>query len=119
MRATFPVILVTCGTGGDGSQSFNISTAAAIVIAAAVVPVAKHGNRKINSSTGSADVLAELGINLDARPKWLTLPERNEDLFLLCARFHPAMMHVTEVRNNASPGRRSLSPGTAMQPGRR
>ena len=97
----FPIVLDTCGTGGDGSQTFNISTAAAIVIAAAGVPVAKHGNRKVTSSTGSADVLAELGINLDASP---AVVERCLNELKLCfcfaQRFHPAMKHVAEVRRS-------------------
>ena len=95
----FPIVLDTCGTGGDGSQTFNISTAAAIVIAAAGIPVAKHGNRKITSSTGSADVLAELGIRLDAP---VEVVERSLNELKLCfcfaPSFHPAMKHVSEVR---------------------
>ncbi|MFO1064933.1 MAG: anthranilate phosphoribosyltransferase [Pirellulales bacterium] len=103
VRTSHPMVLDTCGTGGDGSQTFNISTAAAIVIAAAGVPVAKHGNRKITSSTGSADVLAEFGINLDAP---VEIVERClaelKICFCFAPRFHPAMKHVAEVRRRIS-----------------
>ncbi|MDX1925751.1 MAG: anthranilate phosphoribosyltransferase [Pirellulaceae bacterium] len=94
-------VLDTCGTGGDGSQTFNISTAAAIVAAAAGVCVAKHGNRKITSATGSADVLAELGINLDADSKCVERCLAELGLcFCFAPRFHPAMRFVAEVRKS-------------------
>lgn len=94
-------IVDTCGTGGDGSQTFNISTAAAIVAAAAGVPVAKHGNRKITSATGSADVLAELGLNLDANAACVERCLSELGLcFCFAPLFHPAMRHVAEVRRS-------------------
>jgi anthranilate phosphoribosyltransferase len=89
----------TCGTGGIGSDLFNISTTAAIVTAAAGVPVAKHGNRSITSKSGSADVLAALGVNVDAPPP---VVERCLDELGICFCFaphlHPAMKHVAPVR---------------------
>lgn len=93
----------TCGTGGDGAKTFNISTAAALAIAACGVPVAKHGNRKITSSTGSADVLAELGINLEAPPAVaLRCLETVGICFCFAPLFHPAMRHVGPVRRTIS-----------------
>lgn len=92
-------LLDTCGTGGDGAKTFNISTAAAIAIAACGVAVAKHGNRKITSSTGSADVLAELGINLEASPAVVTASlEQLGICFCFAPHFHPAMRHVGPAR---------------------
>ncbi len=92
-------VVDTCGTGGDGSKTFNISTAAAIVAASAGVVVAKHGNRKITSSTGSADVLAELGLNLDA-PVAAVQRCLNETGLCFCFAplFHPAMKNVAATR---------------------
>lgn len=92
-------LLDTCGTGGDGAKTFNISTAAAIAIAACGVAVAKHGNRKITSSTGSADVLAELGINLEASPSIVeACLNRLGICFCFAPHFHPAMRHVGPAR---------------------
>lgn len=92
-------LLDTCGTGGDRSGTFNISTAAAIVTAAAGVPVAKHGNRSYSSKSGSADVLAELGVNIAA-----TVPQVEACLnelgicFCFAPLMHPSMKHVAAVR---------------------
>ena len=89
----------TCGTGGDGSGTFNISTAAALVTAAAGIPVAKHGNRKISSQTGSADVLSALGVNVEAPVS--SVERCLEELgigFCFAPQLHPAMKHVAAVR---------------------
>jgi anthranilate phosphoribosyltransferase len=89
----------TCGTGGDGSGSYNISTAVALVVAALGVPVAKHGNRALSSKSGSAEVLAQLGVNIDA-----PLPVLEQCLntahiaFLMAPKHHTAMRHVGPVR---------------------
>lgn len=92
-------ILDTCGTGGDGSGTFNISTAAALVAAAAGVAVAKHGNRKITSRSGSADVLVELGVNVEAP---LARVEACLDELGICFCFaplwHASMKQVAAVR---------------------
>ena len=92
-------LLDTCGTGGDASGTFNISTAAAIVTSAAGVPVAKHGNRAITSKTGSADVLSELGIHIDADAERVTkcLDELGI-CFCFAPRMHPSMRRVAQVR---------------------
>jgi anthranilate phosphoribosyltransferase len=99
IRTTRKNVIDTCGTGGIGSDLFNISTAAAIVTAAAGVPVAKHGNRSITSKSGSADVLALLGVKVDAP---VTVVERCLDELGICfcfaPHFHPAMKHVAAVR---------------------
>lgn len=89
----------TCGTGGDGARTFNISTAAALVTAAAGVPVAKHGNRRVTSRTGSADVLAELGVNVEADvPHVQACLDQLGIGFCFAPLLHPAMRQVAEVR---------------------
>src|SRR4051812_38530676 len=99
IRSRYAEVLDTCGTGGGDSKMFNVSTTAAIVAAAAGVPVAKHGNRSITSRSGSADVLTELGVNINASTSQV---EACLDELGLCFCFaplaHPAMKHVAAVR---------------------
>src|SRR3954470_10726794 len=103
-----PGIVDTCGTGGDASGTFNISTAAALVVAACGVPVAKHGNRAITSQSGSADVLDALGVRIDhdAASAGVALREIGF-AFLFALNFHPAMKH-------AGPTRREIGVRTAF-----
>ncbi len=95
----FERLLDTCGTGGSGSGTFNISTATAIVVAAAGVPVAKHGNRKATSRSGSADVLVELGVTLETDPAAVTEILQEIGLcFCFAPKLHPSMRYVMAVR---------------------
>jgi anthranilate phosphoribosyltransferase len=92
-------VIDVCGTGGDNSGTFNISTATAFVVAASGVRVAKHGNKSISSKCGSADVLNELGVNIN-----LPVEQSAEALdklgitFLFAPQYHPAMKHAAQVR---------------------
>lgn len=98
---TSPFVFDNCGTGGDGSQSFNISTTSSFVLAGAGLKIAKHGNRSISSRTGSADVLEELGIALDFQPHEVNeLIERTNIAFLFAPHVHPNMKRIQSVRKS-------------------
>lgn len=93
------VLIDVCGTGGDGLNTFNISSAVAIVVASAGVKVAKHGNRAVTSKSGSADVYETLGIKIDLTPdeasEWL---DKYNFAFFFAPRFHPAFKHIAPAR---------------------
>jgi anthranilate phosphoribosyltransferase len=89
----------TCGTGGDAMDTFNISTAAALVAAGAGVKIAKHGNRSVSSQCGSADVLMELGVDIDLEPQEIAECIDEHGLgFLFAPHLHPAMKHAIGPR---------------------
>jgi anthranilate phosphoribosyltransferase len=92
-------VLDTCGTGGDGTNTFNISTATALVVAGAGVPIVKHGNRAMSSRSGSADVLSVLGVNVES-PALAARAclDKTGMIFCLATAFHPAMRAVSALR---------------------
>jgi len=92
-------LIDTCGTGGDGVGTFNISTTVAFVVAGAGIPVAKHGNRSVSSKSGSADVLMALGVNLNLTPEQVGECINSAGIgFLFAPAFHPAMKHAIGPR---------------------
>ena len=94
-----PDAIDVVGTGGDASGSFNISTCAALIVAGAGVPVAKHGNRALSSKSGAADVLAALGVNIDLSPEKIALCIREAGIgFMFAPAHHPATKNVAATR---------------------
>ena len=107
IQASAPTIVDTCGTGGDGAQTFNISTTTAFVVAGCGVTVAKHGNRSVSSQCGSADLLETLRVKLDTDPE--IMEEAVQEIgigFLFAPLYHGAMRHAAKARKEV--GLRSI-----------
>ncbi|MCC6758649.1 MAG: anthranilate phosphoribosyltransferase [Candidatus Omnitrophica bacterium] len=101
VKTRHPVVLDTCGTGGDKKGTFNISTVVAFVVAGAGIVLAKHGNRSVSSKCGSADVLEALGVNLNVEQKHLgECLDKIGIAFLFAQKLHPAMKNVAPVRKS-------------------
>lgn len=101
LHVSADTVVDTCGTGGDGGSTFNISTAAAFVVAGAGITVAKHGNRAVSSQCGSADVLKCLGVNIDADKQVVERCLNEVGIgFLFAPRLHGAMKHAAAVRKS-------------------
>jgi anthranilate phosphoribosyltransferase len=99
IRTKHPFVVDTCGTGGDSSHTFNISTTAAFVVVGAGIPVAKHGNRSVSSSSGSADVLTALGVNIEITPEQVAACIDEVGIgFLLAPALHGAMKYAIGPR---------------------
>jgi anthranilate phosphoribosyltransferase len=108
LSKTFDPVFDTCGTGGDRSHTFNVSTVSALVVAASGVRVAKHGNRSVSSQCGSADLFEALGVNINAAPPVVEqCLEEAGIAFFLAPTFHPSMRH-------AGPTRKELGVRTAF-----
>ncbi len=101
IQTTSNKVVDTCGTGGDSTGTFNISTTTAFVVAGCGVTVAKHGNRSISSKCGSADLLEELGVNIDVDPEIVEEAVNEIGIgFLFAPRFHGSMRHAGKARND-------------------
>jgi anthranilate phosphoribosyltransferase len=99
VQVNAPIVVDTCGTGGDGANTFNISTTAAFVVAGAGLTVAKHGNRSVSSQCGSADLLETLGVNILCQPEVVEETVNQIGIgFLFAPLYHGAMRHAAKAR---------------------
>src|SRR4030042_3401012 len=100
-KSRYPDLVDTCGTGGDGLYSFNISTTAAFIAAGAGVQIAKHGNRSVSSRSGSADVLEELGVNINLECSDVSRCLDSIGIgFIFAPKAHTAMKYVARARKD-------------------